>query len=272
MQRLKNVLISALHVLVIALILAFILFGLWRIGLIEPPAFAARLFGLSTDNPSDSPDSATEFLKPEDAFGDYTVLRAELSAETVRDMLENLTPAESYMQDLQYTLFSSHGSVSQRIVISRNAGTSTAYYISSGARATRQVIERDGTLTVNTTVGNNLRSVSYPSAAVGFDEQIGVIRTHKDFLATADDTAYTYSLLSGEDGTVMLISFTSQLGSLTQEQTYYLNLDYGVVTSADCYENGEPVYSLSTNAISRNPTVNLDIPAVFEQALAADGE
>lgn len=271
MNSLKNALFSVLNVLLVAAVLACIVFGLWKIGLLEPPAFLASWFGVDGRG-EDGADGGVPagFLKDEDENADYTVIKAEMTPESVRAMLTALEPEKTYVHDLEYTVYSGGVGAARRVVLAFDTELSLAYYISPGAGAYKQIIEHHGITSVSVLDGEDVRTVTMPTGDVGFAGQVGVILTHEDFLATAGDSEYTYSLLSGDDGTLMLITFTSQSAAYTQTQTYKLNLDYGVVTEANCYENGSLVYALSTNSLSKDGFPDFEIPAGFEALIPAD--
>lgn len=268
MQRVKNILACVLQVSVIVLILAFIVFGLAKIGLLETPPFLKQWFGdnaLGKEN--ENANSLTGLLKSYEDNGSYTVLKAEMTPESVRAMLSELTPVSDYVHDLEYTVYADGKGTARRLVLTYRDGLKLAYYVSQGLGAYKQVLEYNGTTTVSTYDGTEVRSVSYPTGDIDFAGQIGVIITHKDFLAASSDSGYTYSLLSGDEGTVMLITFTSQKDHYVQTQTYKLNLDYGIVTEANCYENGSLVYALTTNLLAENSMLNFNIPEGFEALL-----
>ena len=142
-----------------------------------------------------------------------------------------------------------------------------AYYVSPGAGAYKQVFEKDGTTSVSVRRGKETHTASYPTGDIDFAGEIGVILTHEDFLKTAGDDGYTYSLISSDDGTLMLITFTSQSGAYTQTQTYKLNLDYGIVTEAWCYENDKLIYALSTGRLAERIEPDFVVPPEFSDLL-----
>ena len=182
-------------------------------------------------------------------------------------MLRALTPKKTYAHDLEYTVYSGNVGSSRHVVLYRLKDAYLAYYVSPGAGAYKQVFEKDGTTSVSVLRGNETHTASYPTGDIDFAGEIGVILTHEDFLKTAGDDGYTYSLVSSDDGTLMLITFTSQSGTYTQTQTYKLNLDYGIVTEAWCYENDKLIYALSTGRLAERIEPDFAIPQEFSDLL-----
>ncbi len=68
----------------------------------------------------------------------------------------------------------------------------------------------------------------------------------------------------------MIINFISHIGSYVQLQVYNINLDYGAVVSAKCYENDKLIYSLTTNSISDDAFSEIIIPEQFKLYLKED--
>ena len=267
-EKVKSALFSLLNVLLVAAVLLFILIGLAKIGLIDLPSFFAPFFGKdpnASTEPSDNGLSA--ILKPDTARDGFTVVKAEMTPESVRTMLSALTPKKTYAHDLEYTVYSGNVGSSRRVVLYWLNDAYLAYYVSPGAGAYKQVFEKDGTTSISVSRHNETHTAAYPTGDIDFAGEIGVILTHEDFLKTAGDDGYTYSLVSGDDGTLMLITFTSQSGTYTQTQTYKLNLDYGIVTEAWCYENDKLIYALSTGRLAERIEPDFAIPQEFSDLL-----
>ena len=94
-EKVKNVVFSTFNVLLVAAVLLFMLWGLAKIGLIDLPAFF--LFGKDPNAPSNWTDNGlSDILKDSEPDDGFTVLKAEMTPESVRTMLAALTPRESY--------------------------------------------------------------------------------------------------------------------------------------------------------------------------------
>ena len=266
-EKIKNALFSSLNVLLVAAILIFILFGLAKIGLIDLPAFFAPLFGKDPNASSDLTDNGFSDILKRTENDSFTVLKAGLTPESVRTVLSALTPKETYAHDLEYTVYSGGVGSSRRVALFMDKDVSLAYYVSPGAGAYKQILAYGGTTKISVLRNRAVHTDTYPTGDLDFAGEIGVILTQEDFLKTTGEDGYTYSLLSGDEGTLMLITFTSQNGSYTQTQTYKLNLDYGIVTEAQCYENGRLIYTLSTNRLAAQFQPDFGIPDGFSSLL-----
>ena len=263
-NKIKSAVFSILNVLVVVAIILFILAGLWKIGLMEPPEFILKIFGISPDDGSSHSGSETElFLKDPDSEQDYTIVKADLTDESVKEMLTLLRPEARLVHDLQYSVISESGTLSNRWIIVKENDISAAFYVSKNEGVNKMVLENGGTTSISVLENGKAQTVSYPSGSVSIGEEIGALISHKDFLSLPEDENYTYSLLSSDEGTLLLITFNVANGDYTQSQTYKLNLDYGVVTEANCYENGKAVYSLSTNSLSSGAEIGFDVPEEF---------
>lgn len=273
-ERLKNTVFSLLNVLVIAGVIVFIIAGLWKIGIVEMPDFLKNIVASTNSQSAESNKSTGDFLEDNKISDSYETVQLNPDTESVKKILRALVPAEKYSHDFQYKIISGKKSLTKRIAVIEQNGISCAYFVSGdGTSVNKQVIEANGKTIVNTISGQSLRAEEFASGDISFEEQIGAIITHKDFLALADNPDYSFSLASGEDGMLLIVHFSSVMGEYAQQQTYVLNLDYGIVTEAQCYENNRLIYTLTTNSISDNTDISLNIPRQFTEyidALASD--
>ncbi len=265
-EKAKNFLASGLNVLVVALVLLFIVIGLAHIGLLDLSSLS--LFGANKDRSDDSTDAElAEILNGASDPDDMTVIKANMTPESVRNMLSALKPAESYMHDLEYTVYAEGIGSQRRVTVIMRPDLKLAYYVSPITGAYRQILEKDGSTSVSTRSGGRVRTKVYATGDISFDGEVGIIRTPDDFLNSVGEEGYTYSLVSGDSGTLLLITFTMQSGSYSQTQTYKLNLDFGIVTEAACYENGSLIYSMTTTSLSEDGTPDFEIPDGFSELL-----
>lgn len=267
MKKLKNAVFSALNILVIAGILLFIVAGLMKIGILEVPAFLKGFFGIeASDDQADGSDN-TDFLKQSDNDTEYKIYSAELTPDNVKIILSELDSAEKYAHDVLFTVYSENGSMSKRAFVMKQNEKYCAFFLSGDGGVEKQIVSDGFTTSINTVVSDELKSVSYPSGYIDFAEQTGVILTHEDFFDAADKDGYSFEIKSDDNGTVMIIHFTSESGEYKQNQIYTLNLDYGIVTEAECYENDTLIYELTTNSLSDSITPNFVIPDTLKKQL-----
>jgi len=266
-NKLKNAFFSVLNILVIAGILLFIMAGLMKIGIFEVPDFLKGLFGIEAADDSDDSSDNTDFLKQSDEDTEYEIYSAELTPDNVKKILSELEVAEKYAHDVLFTVHSESGSMSKRVFVMKQNEKHCAFFLSGDGGVEKQIVSDGSTTSVNTAVSDKLKSVSYPNGYVDFAEQTGVILTHEDFFEAADQDGYSFEIKSDDNGAVMIIRFISEMGEYKQNQVYTLNLDYGIVTEAECYENGILIYELATNSLSDSITPNFVIPEPLKKQL-----
>lgn len=149
-NKIKSAVFSILNVLVVVAIILFILAGLWKIGLMEPPEFILKIFGISPDDGSSHSGSETElFLKDPVSEKNYTVIKADLTSENVREMLTLLRPEASLVHDLQYSVISESGTLSNRWIIVKENDISAAFYVSKNEGVNKMVLENGGTTSIS---------------------------------------------------------------------------------------------------------------------------
>ncbi len=267
MKKLKNAMASVLNVLVIAAILLFILAGLMKIGILDSPEFVKSLLGIETNHSGNPQGSTSDSLKKIENAPEYTVYSAELTPENVRLILSALKPATEYTHDVKFSVISKKSSFTQRAHITKNEDVYCAFYMSDTGNIEKQILRDSENTYINTLVNGNIKTASYPNGEIDFSAETGVIITHEAFFEAADDPQYSFEIKSDDLGAVMLIEFTSVMGNYSQRQEYTLNLDYGIVTEAKCYENQSLIYELTTNSLSRNPEPNFIIPEAFSSYL-----
>ena len=245
MNRVKTVVFSALQVLVIAAILLFILWGLARIGLVEAPEFLAPLIGKGADDArATDGDSAASFLKKADSETQSVKRELTLDEESVEELLAKLTVAENYDADVTTVLYTTAGERSARYLLRKRGDVVAAVRIGSG-EATRVVVDDGGTLSIYEKRGARMRSAQYARRETSFESEIGAVLSFKDFLARADDPAYTFSLLAEDGGAVLSVLFDSASGEYRQTQRYKIDLDHALVTEAVCFEDGVKIYEMT---------------------------
>lgn len=267
MNKLKDTFFGFLNIFVIAALLVFILAGLLHIGIIEPPSFLKSLFASDSENSggntADIPGIGSELTE-------YEFEYITLSSENVKKMLYSITPCDSFREEYSYTLYSSAGSVTRNICALKSSGIYCAFYLGTNGTPYRQIVRGDTITTVNTLSHGSLQTAQFSTGNMEFPAEIGSVLTHSDFFSAADDPAYTFRLISDDYGSALAITFTSQIGGYSQVQEYTLSLNYGVVTKAECYENGTLIYSLSASFLSEDLTPSFKIPSEFLKFLPPD--
>ena len=263
MKKIKNAVFSILNVLVIAGILLFIIAGLMKIGMFEVPAFLRKFTEKPTEQTDGYTNNQSDFLGEADSEKNYEFQNALLTPDSVKKLLSELAPTEEYSQDVHFTVYSGESSVTKRVFLMKKKDLYCAFYLSGDSKPEKQIVRNENRTVINILDGENLKSAVYNNGDIDFSAQTGVILTHKDFFEAADNPQYTFSLKNDEHGTVLLIEFVSVKEGYSQLQKYTLNLDYGIVTEAKCYENDALIYEMYTDSISDNSTPGFAIPKEF---------
>ncbi len=108
----------------------------------------------------------------------------------------------------------------------------------------KTVIEENGVVSVQT-YNNSQTSISeFDSETTNAFIEAGV----PDISAfiNSDGENFRYTLHDSEYGKLLYAEFTSEKDGYSQEQHYYISLDFGIVIKAECYENGTLIYALNT--------------------------
>ncbi len=266
MRKAGNVFFSFLQVLVIAAILLFILFGLFRLGLLETPPFLDGFLGLSVSEDGTNVNHRLDtFLKNEAGVPLSSFEKRDLTAESVEELLTGLVPTERYCLDVQYSLYTGGKESTNRVLLRRDGEKDVCYRLQG--TAVKEQLLCDGTVTtLNRLQGSRLRSVTYASGAFRPEEEVGTLFTHRDFLRYTRLDGYTFSL-TDDDGRVYLnVVFENTVGDYVQKQEYKLDLDHGIVTEASCYEDGVLFYSLSASLLDSFAETGITLPAPYKEA------
>lgn len=267
MNRVKTVVFSALQVLVIAAILLFILWGLARIGLVETPDFLAPFVGGVADNARASGgDSDASFLKAADGETESVKRELALDEESVEALLSKLTEAETYDADVTTVLYTTVGERTARYLLRKRGGVAAAVRVESG-EAARVVVDDGATLSVYEKRGARMRSAQYARRETSFESEIGAVLSFKDFLARADDPAYTFSLLAEDGGAVLSVLFDSASGEYRQTQRYKIDLDHALVTEAVCFEDGVKIYEMTLKLCGEDVFDDVQIATEYRTVL-----
>jgi hypothetical protein len=170
----------------------------------------------------------------------------EISHQTVKSLLSSLSTPEIYYWYYNSTIISSSKERTVNGIMKFNNGS---YMIenfagSSDGTLLKTIIEENGVVTVQTYSNARTSTAEFDSSSTNAFIEAGVpdITT---FLSDEGEN-FNYSLHDSEYGKILYAEFVSEKNSYSQEQRYYISLDFGIVIKAECYENGRLVYDLST--------------------------
>lgn len=166
-----------------------------------------------------------------------------LSHDKVKEMLRAIVPPTRYSWYYTTELYSSTDSLSRKGIFSYVDGNMRVELYDKDDRLLKTVLTEEGVLYSESGEKRTELSTDHNS----FFVEAGMVSIDTFLNDTGDD--FAYRLLDSDYGTVLFASFFSEKGTYSQRQEYSVSLDYGVVLSADCYENEALIYHLETNAL-----------------------
>ena len=248
MNNHRDLLGIIINVLFASAILVTIVLSLNRMGLYKLPQGIENLLFPSdkeqiSENADDSKIYETAHYEDDKSF---KTEKTSLSYENARKMLEAVENTRDFHHELSVKYAQNDNA--EKIVVDCKNGLRTVYLYDRN-RMSKSIHEAEDTITVqeyeNSVVVNEF---SYPSGNFTAGELAGVITDHNSFL----DGEYEleegeFSVIQGDFGIELEIAFTEKMDGYEQREIYRINTDYGVVTSAVCYEADVLVYEMRTN-------------------------
>ena len=163
----------------------------------------------------------------------------------VKEMLKSLSPPQSFCWYYTHTLYSSKKSnTTSGILKIDNRDYRVEIYNTDGTLIKNIVGENDS-ISVQNNIYETISEFSYDSTTVFIEAGVPDIEK----FASDSGTDFEYTLVNSIYGTLLFARFNSEKNGYTQTEEYYISLDYGIVIKADCFENGNVIYSLSTTAL-----------------------
>ncbi len=169
-----------------------------------------------------------------------------ISHENVKELLRALDTPRVYYWYYNSTIVSSAKERTTSGIMRYNNGNYMIenYSGDTSGNLEKTIIEENAIVTVQT-YNNSQTSISeFNSESTNAFIEAGV----PDISAfiSNDGENFKYTLHDSEYGKLLYAEFTSDKDSYTQEQRYYISLDFGIVIKAECYENGSLIYALNT--------------------------
>lgn len=205
---------------------------------------------------NDTPDIPGKVQLPGDNEKIYASLESEknedshvypdISHETVKELLGALETPDIYYWYYNSTVISSTKERTTNGILKYNNGTYMIekYSGDTESKLEKTVVLRDGVVTVQTYDRQQASVAEFNAETTSAFIEAGVpeISTF-----TSDEGAgFRYSIHDSEYGKLIYAEFESKKENYSQEQRYYISLDFGIVIKAECYENGSLVYALNT--------------------------
>ena len=242
-----------LNILVVVLILVFIVLGLNKIGVYDLPDSIEKLVGTYEEDEKASLGKAD--LSSSIKFGGKETVSStetKVNNETARNYLAKITPANNYKHELTVQNFAYDGSVidTQNILVESSNSSVKATLKDSFGNTVKTVEERKNETVITKFTANTGEKITVNKGNFDISDEIGFILTADNFLKSdleLDEASFTLS--ESENGAEITIIFDTVMNDYSQKEKYTVNLDFGVVTSADCYENGNLVYSMKTKSL-----------------------
>ncbi len=243
--------IVANAVLVLALLFA-IMIGLNKIGVYELPNFVERIIGTSevVDSGQDVGDTnvySTVNYKVSDSASE----EISLNSNNIKNLVMNITPAENYRQSIYVVNYSDDAEKNEKMSIVCKGGYYDIIVMDSDGHLIKNVSESDTktSVTVLSTDGV-LENFEVDKGSFSVWEEVGIILNSNNFISSDYELAETdFMVQYGDFGAEAIFEFVTDFQNYSQREIYTLSLDYGIVISAECYEEDVLVYSMKTSSL-----------------------
>ncbi len=238
------------NILIAALILLMIIAALNKMGLYNlPPLIENFLNPQSVEEKNHSIDEDKIYNSAQfDTESSGEVEKVKISHENAREMLEKIFNKNDYRHEISVTHYAEGTSLTRQVVIEKKNSFYEADVYSRSATLLESYSETDDEITAQKYSGGKvLHTATYPKGSFTVPELCSVIADHKSFLDGIYDLQEgNFSVIHGDFGTELEIVFETVLENYSQTEAYRINVDYGIVTQAECTENGKLVYSMQT--------------------------
>lgn len=240
-----------LQILTVIVVFAAALYGLWRINLIRLPAFVENMFVVSDESPDSYVNDGYEifeYIGSSDS-AETELMYPEITPENLVSLLESAEPYSNYYWESKTEVFSSTGSTVSECK-SRISGNRYNVEILNEQGLTVRKCISDGVKTyITTNSGGGSKTAVFERGLTDFysDASIIPVDFFKNTEFSLEDTEIRHVTNKGYN--LVCVTFSYERSGITVENNYMISLDYGVVLFAECFENGEPVYKLSTDSI-----------------------
>lgn len=256
MNNHRDLLGIVLNVLFALVVLGIIIIGLNRMGLYELPSVIENMFTGSSEqeNSVDVDDGKVYSSVGYDDEKSAEVEKTLVTYENARLMLEKVKSVDDYHHEVYVSRDDKKTNDDARINIDKKDGLYRASVYTGNGKLTKEISEKDGNITVKEYVNEKLKSeFTYPSGNFTVGELAGVILDHENFLSGEYALSEgEFSVIQGDFGIELEIAFDTVMDNYKQREVYRMNLDYGVVVSARCYENDVLIYDMQTVNLKEN--------------------
>ncbi len=242
-------LFSVLNIVFILVIVTGIIIGLDKIGILSVTDWFSGENKIHTVLPNDEGE-IYKSLSQKKSSGNITVV-PDLSEENVYALLADVEPSDNYYHEVTVTLFGLNNTKkTNRAFITKTDGKYDVIIYNQNSQMQKRIREIDDMISIsNFNEAQNEYITIVEKGSFDIQSQTGVVITHNAFYETPENVLTQYSLAQSDLGSVLEITFTSTLENYSQIQKYWLSLDFGVVTRAECYEDNALVYLMETSVL-----------------------
>ncbi|MBE6570727.1 MAG: hypothetical protein E7656_00570 [Ruminococcaceae bacterium] len=169
-----------------------------------------------------------------------------VSHETVKELLSSLETPDIYYWYFNSTIISSEKERTTNGILKYNNGTYMIenYSNSPESKLEKTIVLQDDIVSVQTHDRQQMSVAEFSAKTTSAFIEAGV----PDISTFINDSGadFRYSMHDSEYGKMIYAEFELEKDGYSQEQRYYISLDFGIVIKAECYENYSLVYALNT--------------------------
>lgn len=255
MNNHRDILGLIVNIIVVAVILLTIVFGLNRIGIYDLPDFVEKLLGTYEENNGDvhtGNNDITDSIKYNDN-GIVVVSDVDLTYESARELLSLVVPVTDYTHTMIAEYVGSDDKVfTENVSIVCENGLYEAAVFDKDSNVKKRIKESEDSVVIEN-VEDKSPKITLPRGNFDISDECGFILSCENFLSSdyeLDEASFSVS--NGTHGAQIKIVFDTIMGEYIQKETYVISLDLGVVVSAECRENDKLVYSMKTKSLIKN--------------------
>jgi hypothetical protein len=176
---------------------------------------------------------------------DSVTLIPDITHQQVKELMSHLTVPDAFCWYYSHTLYSSKKSSTSSGILKMDEGSYRIESYTPDGVLTKTIVGEGDSISVS----NNLYSTvsEFPSSTTSVFVEAGVPDIQR--FISDDGLDFEYTLVNSDYGTLIFAEFVSDKNGYVQRQEYYISLDYGIVIKADCYENNNIIYALTTTAL-----------------------
>ena len=252
MNNHRDVLGIVFNVIVILLLLTLIIIGLNKIGVYDLPDPVEKVLGTYKESEADGPEKNNEVVnsiiyKNNDEF---FITASDITYENARLLLKNISPSDNYIHEITVEYYNDGKSYyGEKIKVVRNKGLYSANIYNSNSKIIKSIKEKETSFVVSYN-DDSKNNAEFPKGTFNISDECSFILNADNFLTGSFSlNEASFSVSNGAYGGEITIVFDNVLDGYIQKEKYVISLDFGVVISAECYENDELIYKMKTKSI-----------------------